>query len=266
MTVGFGAQREDDEYIGRSDRLHDRRLVKCPKSSSARAVVGAGATIALLAAVLAGCGPPARPTPPPATTAVSAAPAEAGRHLVLDPARSALRVLAYRSGALARLGHNHVLIDRELAGDIWLAADGSGRVTLRFPVAAFSVDEPAARREEGAEFETVPSAADIEGTRHNLLGPRVLDALAHPEIRVEGDLAPGAATVRARVVVRGVGTALAVPVTLHWTDAGLEAEGGLTVRQSELGLEPFSVALGALQVRDELAVRFHLVAVPAPGG
>lgn len=216
--------------------------------------------------LLAGCGPAARPPPPPATTTVPAAPAAAGRHFVLDPARSSLRVLAYRAGALARLGHNHVLIDRALAGDVWLAADGSGHVVLRVPVAAFSVDEPAARREEGADFETVPSAADIEGTRHNLLGPKVLDAAAFPEIRVTGEFDPAAGRVQARVLVRGVETALAVPVTLHSTDGGLEADGALAIRQSELGLEPFSVALGALQVRDELAVRFHLVAVPAPGG
>jgi len=236
--------------------------LKCRKSSSAR--VAAGATIALVACVLVACQPSARrPAAPAATVAPAVA---AGRHLVLDPARSELRVLAYRAGALARLGHNHVLINRDLAGELWLAGESAGHVELGVPVAAFRVDEPAARREEGADFDTVPSPADIDGTRHNLLGPRVLDASAHPEIRILGELAPGGASVAVRVVVRGVETPLAVPVSMQWRGATLEADGAFTVRQSALGLEPFSVALGALQVRDDLTVRFHLVAVPAPGG
>jgi hypothetical protein len=42
--------------------------------------------------------------------------------------------------------------------------------------------------------------------------------------------------------------------------------GGFTVQQGTLGLEPFSVALGALRVRDDLAVRFRLVAARDPSG
>ena len=42
----------------------------------------------------------------------------------------------------------------------------------------------------------------------------------------------------------------------------IRAEGGLSVDQAALGLEPFSVALGALRVRRDLDIDFRLRARP----
>jgi hypothetical protein len=41
----------------------------------------------------------------------------------------------------------------------------------------------------------------------------------------------------------------------------VSASGSVALRQTALGLVPFSVMLGALQVQDELTVKFRLVAV-----
>ena len=46
-------------------------------------------------------------------------------------------------------------------------------------------------------------------------------------------------------------------------DGTLEASGEFPLRQSELGLTPFSAMLGALQVQDEMRVSFHIVAQAA---
>ena len=40
----------------------------------------------------------------------------------------------------------------------------------------------------------------------------------------------------------------------------LSISGTLPLKQSELGLTPFSALMGALQVQDEMRVRFHIVA------
>jgi hypothetical protein len=62
-------------------------------------------------------------------------------------------------------------------------------------------------------------------------------------------------------------------VPVHYTLEGdtLVACGELALRQSELGLTPFSAMLGALQVQDEMHVSFRisaraaqLSAAPAP--
>ncbi|MBS0376772.1 MAG: YceI family protein [Proteobacteria bacterium] len=239
------------------------------ESSSAHRAAAAAA----LALVAAACTPAPRPAPPPAAVTAAAPAAVAGRHYRLDVEHSTLTILAYRAGPLARLGHNHVLIARTLEGEVTLPADpAAARFRLAFPVATLAIDEPAARAAEGEAFASVPSAADIEGTRRNLLGPAVLDATTFPRLAIEGHgaRADGALAAVAVVTVRGHESTLSVPVALT-TEAGsgaLLAEGAFELRQSDLGLEPFSIGLGALQVRDALAIRFRLRATPdeAPPG
>jgi len=236
------------------------------KSSSRARRAGAG--LALLLG-LAACHPGPRPSA--GVAPVAPAPARArptGPAYRIDAARSELRILVYRAGALARLGHNHVLVSRALAGEVRLATAGEwggASFDLAFPVASLSVDEPALRAEEGAEFATQPTAADIEGTRKNLLGPGVLDALNSPVVRVYGLTAAGEGTVNAHAMleVRGHAAAVEVPLRVATRDGALTVSGGFGIAQSALGLTPFSVALGTLSVRDEIEVRFRILAVPA---
>ena len=223
------------------------------------------ASLALLA--LAACGVPTRAPPP----AVAPPAAPAGPHYVIDAARSELRILVYRAGALARLGHNHVLLSRELAGEIKLAAPGvyaGAAFSLTAPVATLIVDDPAARAAEGEEVATVPTAADIEGTRRNLLSAAVLNGAACPALSVAGatEAAPDGVGARARLASCEHATVRLVPIEVSERDGVLTVRGGLSLRQSELGLAPFSVALGALAVRDQLELRFTVVAVPDAGG
>jgi hypothetical protein len=238
-----------------------------PRESSSRARQCRAALAAL--ALLAACGVPPRQTAPPARAPEPAA--ANGPHYRIDPARSELRILVYRAGPLARLGHNHVLVSRALEGEVVLAAAGAldgARFAVRAPVASVVVDDAAARREEGDEFAIAPSAADIEGTRRNLLGPAVLNAAACPALAVSGTTAGGPDTAVATATIDdcGRGTTLTVPLESRLHEGELTVRGGFSVRQTELGLVPFSLALGALSVRDELEVRFALVAVPAGPG
>ncbi|MBS0394533.1 MAG: YceI family protein, partial [Proteobacteria bacterium] len=184
----------------------------------------------------------------------------------IDPDGSELRLLVYRGGPLARLGHNHVIIAHGLDGEAVVGDDPDGaRLALSFPVAALAIDEPAARREEGAEFASLPSAEDVAGTRRNLESPAVLDAARFPTVRLEavlGRVATGL-VAHATVTLRGRDVPVEVPLTLVRRPGELLAEGGLELSQRALGLTPFSVALGALTVRDEVAVRFRIRATPA---
>ena len=70
--------------------------------------------------------------------------------------------------------------------------------------------------------------------------------------------------IQAEILVREQWTPVTVPVEVSIRGERVEATGELSVRQTELGLEPFSVAFGALSVRDELGLKFFLVAVPRP--
>jgi len=69
-------------------------------------------------------------------------------------------------------------------------------------------------------------------------------------------------SVRARVqsAVRGEMRTVSVPVRFHVAGGEVQAEGEFPLRQTELGLTPFSAFLGALQVQDEMQVSLRLVA------
>lgn len=54
-----------------------------------------------------------------------------------------------------------------------------------------------------------------------------------------------------------------VPFTLHRDADRLLAEGAFELRQTALGLTPFSLALGALRVQDAMTIKFNIVAAPS---
>jgi len=66
--------------------------------------------------------------------------------------------------------------------------------------------------------------------------------------------------VRIQALVRGTPHEFSVPVRYERSAATVTASGETALRQSDLGLKPFSALLGALQVQDEMRISFHIVA------
>jgi hypothetical protein len=226
----------------------------------------------LFLAILGGC-PLPQPRPPPAAPPQSAAPApHIGTPYQIVPQASLLTILVYRAGALASAGHNHVIASHDLSGTIYVPpAILESSFEVHVPVDTLTVDEAALRTQQpAAEFPADVSESAREGTRRNMLGEAFLDAQRNPEIvlralRLERatEGAADSATVLAHVqsTVRGQLRSFTVPVRYRLAgDGSLEASGEFPLRQSELGLTPFSAMLGALQVQDEMRVSFRIVA------
>ena len=219
--------------------------------------------VALAATLLLGCQPPGQ-RPPPPEAAPTEAPAAAAQTYAIDPAASELRILVYRAGALARLGHNHVILSEDLSGQVLLRdpVEEAG-FTLSVPVKTLLVDPDNARMEEGEDFNTEPSAADIEGTRSNMLSERVLNGEQFPLVTVQGLGLSGTlpdVVLRCRITILGQPVDVAVPATLSISAQRISVSGELTLSHSQLGLKPFSVMLGALQVAEEMTLRFRVQA------
>ncbi len=181
---------------------------------------------------------------------------------------SYLRVFVMRGGALARFGHNHVIGGPVIGGEIWLADDPADTdFQLAVDVTALEVDRPAWRAEAGAAFASKPDAKDIAGTRMNMLGSMVLDADQYPVIAVDAAGVTGQMPefkVLARINLKGQAHTLPITVKLGYEGQKLVAEGQFSFKQSDLGLQPFSVLLGTLSVRDELRVAYRIVGEPRP--
>lgn len=182
---------------------------------------------------------------------------------------SLLRILVYRGGSLAKAGHNHVIASHDLSGTIYVPEDAT-RATfeIRVPLADLTVDEASLRAQEGGDFSAdVPDSAR-EGTRRNMLGEALLSAQLFPEIVLRSDSiarnANGGLDAHAQAEVRQAPHSIVVPFQYEMRSGQLSVSGELPLRQTDLGLTPFTALLGALQVEDEMRVKFHLVARPAP--
>ena len=196
-----------------------------------------------------------------------------GRPYDVVAADSLLTVRVYRGGTLATVGHNHLIASRSLLGTVYLPDEVlKASIELRVAVAELTVDEPQLRAQEGgSDFPPdVPQSAR-DGTRHNMLGPAVLDAAEYPEVVLRSERlepaadAPGAFVAWLDAQVRDQHRTIAVPVRYELAGDTLTVTGETALRQGELGLTPFTALMGALAVQDEMRVRLRIVARAAGG-
>jgi polyisoprenoid-binding protein YceI len=218
-----------------------------------------------LAVVLFGCAARAHKSEPSSSgQAVHAVPAEVGQAYQVVGSDSLLIVRVYRGGTLARAGHNHIVASHDLAGTVYVAKDlPRSSFELEVPVAQLTVDEAELRAAQGADFAAdVPDSAK-EGTRRNMLGAAVLDAEHYPRITLRSeniDVDGNQLTTRVEVRIRDQVRSISVPVSYTVSSNGLLAEGALPLKQTALGLAPFTALLGALAVQDEMQLQFRVVA------
>lgn len=225
-----------------------------------------------LSLLLAACPRPLRP-PPPAPTEPSAptqpqapAPADTRGATVYEVSSqsSQLAIYVLRGGKFSRLGHNHVLTSQHLTGRVWvhpqLARSG---FELSFPVAQLIVDDADARRAAGADFPPDIPQSDKDGTRRNMLKPEVLDGEHYADVKLRSAKVGGtleAPQVTANITIKDTSRDVEVPVQVAIAGEQLTASGEFDILQTDFGIKPFSVALGALEVQDRLHIEFKIVA------
>jgi hypothetical protein len=222
------------------------------------------------ALALAACGPrpvavPEIAAPPGAVPSVApGADVEAGEY-ALDPARCEIAVLVRRGGALARLGHDHVVSHPALSGRFHVPGGGAAAEgEIAMALADLVVDDPALRARYA--LDTQPTPAAVEGTRANML-ERVLQAERYPlaQLHLWADPRAGGA-VDVEISLHGVTRRQRVGVDWRAAQGELRARGRLALLQSDFGIQPLTVLGGALRVEDRLEVDFDLRArrLPSP--
>lgn len=205
--------------------------------------------------------PPVSPPPPaPAAPAPATGPSEAW-----NVVESHLEVRVYRDGPMAQLGHNHLITSSALIGRIDLREPRTeSGFRLELPLESLVVDDTTARAAAGGDFAASVPAKDRDGTRRNLLGGEVLDAARQPVVVMSADAIAGGPvnyTARVRVALRGEERLIDVPLTLEEADGGrLLVHASLRLHHADLGLAPFTAAMGALRVRDDFEIDCRLEA------
>jgi polyisoprenoid-binding protein YceI len=218
-----------------------------------------------LCCLLASCAQPVRQSKGPTPLETSHSADKRGATVyAIDPDASELHILVYRGGTLARLGHNHVLSSKSLSGDAWLHPNfARSGFQVMLPVESLIIDDAQTRAVHGEQFAAQVPQKDIDGTRRNLMKPEVLDGERFPQIRLVSSALTGTAAdpkAMAQVTIKDVTGKLAIPMSLSLEGSQLRATGEFDLLQSDFGITPFSVALGALQVQDRLHVIYRIVA------
>jgi len=229
-------------------------------------------TVVLIAVWLASCG--SQPVRPPAPASVPQQPAPGltreGRRFDLDSGASLLTIQVFRGGALARAGHNHVVASHDLVGVAYVPENLSAvSFDVHFNVNLLTVDEEDLRKQAGPDFPpSVPDEAKV-GTKRNMLGEAILDGDHYPEIVLQSEAVRhagegNAVEAQVRAIVRDRAFAVIVPLRYRLDGDTLEVDGEMPLKQTDIGLTPFSLFGGALKVEDDMKVRFHIVAHAAP--
>jgi polyisoprenoid-binding protein YceI len=180
-----------------------------------------------------------------------------GRSYVIDPGASQVTVQVGRSGLLKFTGHEHRVLAPALSGRI--RADSGNLPSSSVRV---SVETGALKVSEKGEPEG--DAAKVEA---RMLGADVLDAQSFPKIDFESKSVAGSAhpdgtydlQVSGEVSFHGARKTLTVPVKVAISGDTLTASGHMSLRQTDFGISPVSVA-GVVNVRDEVEVDFTIAA------
>jgi hypothetical protein len=191
----------------------------------------------------------------PPSSPQAAAGAQSSGNVILE--RSAVFILVGKTG----LGHEHGVIGRLQAGQVSLGrSKDAGQ--LVFSMATFDADSPEARQYVGLKGET------NENTRKqvnaNMLGKDVLNVAKFPTASLIIDSAlqlapaPGASPTRYELsgffTLQGVTKPLKLTCEATPQKDGVRLTTGFAVRQSDYGIKPYSAALGAVGVADELKI------------
>jgi len=208
--------------------------------------------MSLLLAMLAFAAPLASQAQEPATN----------REFRVDSDASWVHVLAYPDGPLKRFGHHHVIAHHTFSGTVEVAPNPlESIIMLELAVAELDVDNPELRALEGEDFEGEVPQKDIDGTRANMLGEKLLNAEQFPTITIQSTAINGSlsdATIVATVTVIGMEQTVEFPASIELTGDSFVAGGQLELTHGALGLSPFTAMGGALSVRDLLVFNYEI--------
>jgi len=102
------------------------------------------------------------------------------------------------------------------------------------------------------------SEKDRTEIQSTMLGPKVLDAERHPEIRFRStaaeDTGAGAWRIHGELTLHGATR----PVTVEAHETGGHFVGTARLRQSDFGIQPVKVAGGTVRVKDEVRIEFNI--------
>lgn len=166
-----------------------------------------------------------------------------------------------KSGALGFLGHRHAILATDWRAEVdWRPeAPSESRARFTVPAASLRIDSDGALKLAG--LDKGPDADTVKKLQAKLLDAQHLAAAEHPELAFETAAVERSGekrlTVEGKLTIRGQTRAVRFPVEVSQERGTARFSGGFTVRHTDFGIEPESVA-GVVNVADPVEIRFQV--------
>jgi polyisoprenoid-binding protein YceI len=175
---------------------------------------------------------------------------------VVEPGISRFQVQAFASGLLSAIGHNPVIAIRGLIGEMSFREPGlqDASLVLRVDVSSLAlVDEVSESDRREIERNMHRDVLETE------LYPEIVFASTLIEVAY-GNYAPVPVRIHGNLNLHGQTRLIAIDAQVAFQGDMLRAFGSFPLWQTDFHIRLFSIAGGTLKLKDELALRFDIVA------
>lgn len=178
----------------------------------------------------------------------------------IDGKSSQILVRAYPGGAMASLGHEHIIASQDVQGYLLInKATRHCRADLFVPVNKLNVDDPQLRAAAG--LDTNLSVNAIADTRENMLNS--IDAANFPFALLHSSDCYGSLSGKESkfvLTIHGMQQARQLASSIQTNqEEQLIVSGGFSILQTEFGIEPFSLFNGLIKVDNKLDLTYKLI-------
>lgn len=171
----------------------------------------------------------------------TASAAQAATHSI-DTAQSHLTVFVYKSGFFAFAADNH---------------------TINAPIASGQLDDPLTSVSfvvQAAQLTVLdPGSSNRAQVQARMVGPDVLDPAHYGTIEFKSTSITGSSAagwdVSGDLTLHGQ----TKPIKVHVTQTSGHFKGATTLKQTDYGMKPITIAGGTVKVKDEVRIEFDIV-------
>ncbi|MBS1807212.1 MAG: YceI family protein [Acidobacteria bacterium] len=174
----------------------------------------------------------------------------------LIPSESSFTLFVAKTGLLSSIAHDHNIGVKSFSGRVVVPAAGPSAGSLELDVDAKSLvilDKISER--DKAEITKNMNKSVLETEKF----PRITFRSASlANFNQNGNNA--SFTLNGDLTLHGVTKRIAIPVNITMEGQNLRATGQYTLRQTDFGITPYSAALGTIKVKNEVVIKFNIVA------
>lgn len=177
----------------------------------------------------------------------------------IDAAQSHIELTVYRGGILKMFGHDHAIAAKGFSGEVRFNPGNIGDSSVQLAIDAASLvvlNDPKVSEDDRKTIQ-----ADMEGAK--VLNIREFPKITFRSTKVERASSPENLSLRGKLGLHGMEKEIAFPIRILSEMNRLRVTGTAVIVQTDFGIKPIRIAAGGLRVKDQVTVKFDILAQKA---